>query len=33
MISDALDAFLAGYERVLGRARVSVIRAPVKAVG
>ena len=33
MISDALDAFLAGYERVFGRARASVIRAPVKVVG
>jgi AcrR family transcriptional regulator len=33
MISDALDAFLAGYERVFGHARASIIRAPVKAVG
>jgi AcrR family transcriptional regulator len=32
MISDALDAFLAGYARVFGRARVGVIRTPVKAV-
>jgi len=33
MISDALDAFLAGYKRVFGRARASVIRTPVQAVG
>jgi AcrR family transcriptional regulator len=33
MISDALDAFLAGYARVFGRDRVGVVRTPVKAVG
>ncbi len=33
MISDALDAFLAGYERVFGHARAGVVRTPVKAVG
>jgi AcrR family transcriptional regulator len=33
MISDALDVFLAGYARVFGRARVGVVRTPVKAVG
>ena len=33
MISDALDAFLAGHARVFGRARVGVVRPPVKAVG
>jgi AcrR family transcriptional regulator len=32
MISDALDAFLAGFERVFG-ATVSISRAPVKVVG
>jgi hypothetical protein len=32
MISDALDVFLAGFERVFGAAVVSA-RAPVKAVG
>src|ERR1700675_3510109 len=32
MISDALDAFLAGYEKVFGSA-VNLPRAPVKAVG
>src|ERR1700739_1837045 len=32
MISDALDAFLAGFERVFG-ARVGSSRAPVKVVG
>jgi hypothetical protein len=33
MISDALDVFLAGYARTFGRARVSVVGTPVKAVG
>ena len=33
MICDALDAFLAGYHRVFGRARVGVAHAPVKVVG
>ena len=32
MISDALDAFLAGFEKVFGTA-VNLPRAPVKAVG
>jgi hypothetical protein len=32
MISDALDVFLAGFERVFGCA-VDTGRAPVKAVG
>ena len=33
MISDALDVFLAGFERVFGRARPVSMRPPVKAVG
>jgi hypothetical protein len=33
MIRDALDAFLAGYAQVFGRARLVSVRAPVKAVG
>ena len=33
MISDALDAFLAGYDRVFGRGRASAARAPVKVMG
>jgi AcrR family transcriptional regulator len=33
MISDALDAFLAGYQRVFGRTNVRTMRPPVKAVG
>jgi hypothetical protein len=33
MISDALEAFLVGYERVFGCARAGVMRAAVKAVG
>jgi len=33
MIGDALDAFLAGYQQVFGRANVRTIRPPVKAVG
>ena len=33
MISDALDAFMAGYDRVFGRGRVDVVRAPVKVLG
>ena len=32
MISDALDAFLAGFEKVFGTA-VNLPRAPVKAIG
>jgi hypothetical protein len=32
MISDALDVFLAGFERVFG-GEVAPRRAPVKAVG
>jgi propanediol dehydratase large subunit len=32
MIADALDAYLAGFERVFGTAAVTR-RAPVKAVG
>jgi hypothetical protein len=32
MISDALDAFLAGYQRVFDRTSVRVMRPPVKAV-
>jgi hypothetical protein len=32
MISDALDAYLAGFERVFGAA-AGLGRAPVKAVG
>ena len=33
MIRDALDAFLAGYSQVFGRARLVSMRPPVKAVG
>jgi AcrR family transcriptional regulator len=33
MIRDAVDAFLAGYERVFGQTRISVLRPAVKAVG
>jgi AcrR family transcriptional regulator len=33
MISDALDAFLAGYQRVFGGSSVRTMRPPVKAVG
>jgi len=33
MIRDALDAFLAGYAHVFGRARLVGMRPPVKAVG
>jgi AcrR family transcriptional regulator len=33
MISDALDAFLAGYRQVFGRTNVRAMRPPVKAVG
>ena len=33
MISDALDAFLAGYQRVFGGSSVRTLRPPVKAVG
>jgi hypothetical protein len=34
MIGNAVDAFLAGYERVFGNVRVAVERPPaVKAVG
>jgi AcrR family transcriptional regulator len=33
MISDALDAFLAGYDRVFGRARAGAARTPVKVPG
>src|ERR1700751_2527371 len=33
MISDALDAFLAGYDRVFGRGRTGVARQPVKVIG
>jgi len=33
MIRDALDAFLAGYLRVFGDARIAAGRPPVKAVG
>jgi AcrR family transcriptional regulator len=32
MINDALDAFLAGYQRVFGRTNVRALRLPVKAV-
>jgi AcrR family transcriptional regulator len=32
MINDALDAFLAGYQRVFGRTNVRPLRPPVKAV-
>lgn len=32
MINDALDAFLAGYQRVFGRTNVRALRPPVKAV-
>jgi AcrR family transcriptional regulator len=33
MIRDAVDAFLAGYERVFGQTRIGVLRPAVKAVG
>jgi hypothetical protein len=33
MISDALDAFLAGYDRVFGRGKASAARTPVKVMG
>jgi hypothetical protein len=33
MISDALDAFLAGYQQVFGRRWANVERSPVKVVG
>jgi AcrR family transcriptional regulator len=33
MISDALDAFLAGYDRVFGRGRAGAARQPAKVVG
>jgi len=33
MIGDALDAFLAGYDRVFGRARAGGVRKPVKVAG
>jgi len=33
MISDALDAFLAGYDRVFGRGRTSAARTPAKVMG
>ena len=33
MISDALDAFLAGYDRVFGRGALGVARAPIKVMG
>src|SRR6201999_3550684 len=33
MIRDALDAFLAGYSKVFGHARLLSMRPPVKAVG
>ncbi len=33
MISDALDAFLAGFERLFGADSGRGMRAPVKAVG
>lgn len=33
MIADALDAFLAGYDRVFGRARATTTPAPVKIAG
>jgi hypothetical protein len=33
MISDALEAFLVGYERVFGRRNERVARMPVKVVG
>src|SRR6478609_11180558 len=33
MISDALDVFLAGYDRVFGRGRTGAVHAPVKVVG
>jgi hypothetical protein len=33
MIDDALDVFLAGFERMFGSAATGVRRPPVKAVG
>ena len=33
MISDALDAFLAGYDRVFGRSRAGAARTPIKVLG
>jgi len=33
MIADALDAFLAGYQRVFGRTTVRALRPPIKVVG
>jgi AcrR family transcriptional regulator len=33
MICNAVDAFLAGYERVFGRTRVGIVRPAVKVVG
>ena len=33
MISDALDAFLASFERIFGAASAAARRPPVKAVG
>jgi AcrR family transcriptional regulator len=33
MISDALDAFLAGYDRVFGRGKVGAVRPSVKVLG
>jgi hypothetical protein len=33
MISDALDAFLAGYDRVFGRERAGLARVPAKVAG
>lgn len=33
MIVDALDAFLAGYSRVFGKARAGAVRRPVKVAG
>jgi AcrR family transcriptional regulator len=33
MISDALDAFLAGYDRVFGRGRIGAARQPAKVIG
>jgi hypothetical protein len=33
MICNAVDAFLAGYERVFGQALIDIERPAVKAVG
>jgi len=33
MIADALDAFLAGYDRVFGRGRAGAARTRVKVIG